>query len=353
MEQIQFKQSGIILFCVEDPISQLLRKINGQYYSVVGFYYRNPDLKFILGDTFGVHMSRHLDNSRDYGSITTGNFSKLISNIVVLDYMGPNIKFFVEKILKTTRNLGSHKPVDRINDYHWMTSIFGYQLPNRNESSCYEVINHILTEKKSDDLLFRTKLVQTPLLSTPKHYSLKPPKELFKHQQSLISASMDYIHELANIFSELMIKSPPFYQIVASIDQTRVPAENLYKLMEQIQKIHTDVDNNEIPIIRINDLIKSVNNIATDLGIELRLELLQTNKSIGSVISASNNSVDNIPLRLKSGRNIVIPTVGYDISEFTPDECREILSVVDAKSHGEVIYEKLKIDLTRRIADKN
>ena len=345
MDLKDYKQVGIILISVEDPITQLLRNINKQYYSIVGFYFKNPDLNFILGDMFGVHMSRHMDTKWSWENLTSSNIYKLASNIVLFDYIKTDTNIFVNKI---KNNIITPTSTDRLDDYHWMTSIFGYQLPKRRHMTCYEVINNILSGESSEDIRFRFNLIKSKSLSEPNYITLKPPKDLFKLQQQLISSRKEYIYELVNIFSEIMIKSPPFYQIIYNYKNNS--SENINNLISKIIDIQEDIDNDKIPIINLNEIITTINNISKNEGIYKRLELIQ-GKSIGAVIIGSDEK-ENIQIKLKSGKKILIPTIGYDLSEFTKDECLEILSVVDIKSNKTITYETLKTDLTKLIANK-
>ena len=348
-----FGELGIVSLCIEDPITQFLRESNKQYYSIIGFFYKqNKKINFILGDVFGIHMSRYLNNTYNQDNIIKHSFYKLISNIVILDYLEKDSKKFIQKIINT---ISEFKPDStRIDEYCWLSSIFGYHLPQKNplEITPYELINQILTDKNIDDNRFRTKLVQSSMISSPKKYSYNPTQNLFRDQQILIMEKKDYITFLITLFAELMLKSPPFYQIISNLSQTKTVS--IEDLIEEIRDIRTKISDNNIPVINLNKIIKIVNRIskALDLDLENSIELIKENKSSGAIISVQDNNIKNIQIKLSNQTEIIIPSYGYDLSTFNTDECQQILRVIDSKFNGESIYEKLKIDLTQQISEK-
>ena len=374
----QFKNFGGILFVVEYPIKQLLLEISGYDYSIVGFYFRkDKDISIVLGDIFGVHFNRWI-----YAVFTIKNFnqtdvSKLISNVAIADFEDiatETGRIEIGRMIDNGIRLGinTHQEmfdtsIDHSFDpkklylYRWMTSLLGYNISTQKTYGCYETINRVLHELNDtkntypDNPRLKTELIKCKKLKQFIYTSYLPIKGLFDYQHKIVMEKKNIISELTQCFSELFASSPPFNQKVLNrfrmpndIDRISIVNE-IKNLIAIVNQLSETIEQEDTPVMKLNNLIQSLNSLSNILGVKEKCEIIDKDQSVGIIISTQSET-DKIPVKFKNGDTTLIPTRNYDLSQYSLDECKEILLLVDVKSNGETIYETLKSDLTRYIA---
>lgn len=125
---------------------------------------------------------------------------------------------------------------------------------------------------------------------------------------------------------------------------------NINLLGQELRKISTDLNNNSTPIININLLIQYYNNV-----VKLRpydriepIEPATTKKSHGAIVTTG--STEEVKIELTTGKRILLPLVGYDLSKYSRQELQEILKFVNIISDRQPEYRELLGDLSDYLA---
>nr|QBK89677.1 MAG: uncharacterized protein LCPAC001_01900 [Pithovirus LCPAC001] len=125
---------------------------------------------------------------------------------------------------------------------------------------------------------------------------------------------------------------------------------NLKQFHQQIQDTVKSIKNNETPVLNINALIDNLNTFVRLSGSKLsKVRKVDGNCSYGAVLSINDNK--KIPVQFKSGKKIVIPSVGYDLSILNCSEIKELLTTIDVMTKGEDYFDNLGSDLASRLAE--
>lgn len=124
---------------------------------------------------------------------------------------------------------------------------------------------------------------------------------------------------------------------------------NLKQLHQQISDAVKSIQEQETPVLNINALIDNLNAFTSLSGSKLsKIKKIKDCKSYGAVLSTTDNK--KIPIQFKSGKKIVIPSVGYNLSILNCSEMKELLTTIDVMTKGEDYFDNLGSDLADRLA---
>jgi predicted DNA-binding antitoxin AbrB/MazE fold protein len=123
--------------------------------------------------------------------------------------------------------------------------------------------------------------------------------------------------------------------------------DNLQQLYTQLKKVKSDLNKGKSPKLNVNTLIENVNYLIRASNSKLKpLDKLNNKNSFGCVLSTSKKK--NIPIYLKSGQVVNLPTVGYDISKYNCSELREILHAIDILADQEYDYSDIRSSIASK-----
>jgi len=130
----------------------------------------------------------------------------------------------------------------------------------------------------------------------------------------------------------------------------------LKQLKTQLEGVKNSIERKETPSININTLINNYNVLISmsggshGTGLDM-IDSLDSKNSYNGVFTTSD--CPKVPISFKSGRQIIIPLVGYNLKEFNHKELHELLRAVDVLSNGEDQFDNFRADVASSLVDCN
>lgn len=163
--------------------------------------------------------------------------------------------------------------------------------------------------------------------------------------QNINKNNMTSIYDHSNIKNNI-----PDEIIVIDKTPTEEISSIVKNLKEELDKISSTIMNGNVPVIRLNDMIKSVNNLTEYYDIGDKVDMID--KPVSGLISISPNGDTIVPMTLKSGNEIIITTEHFNLSLFTTNELIEILENIEAVMIDNR-YDNVRNNITREILSRN
>lgn len=105
------------------------------------------------------------------------------------------------------------------------------------------------------------------------------------------------------------------------------------------------------PMLNINQLVKQVNEMSRNLGLQVRpLESLSGEYSQNAVINVTDTDSHHIPVHLKSGDIISLPLYGAKLKQFDRQTLLEILECIDSEASNDRRFDPLRRQITSHLS---
>ena len=128
-------------------------------------------------------------------------------------------------------------------------------------------------------------------------------------------------------FTKTLEKLQNLHKIPGKIDLSKLhPEEELLAVLKNFQRLLTDICNQKIPIINIKSLSETCNNLAQHLSQDVQDYPLDHLEDGVAIISSKD---EEIPITFSNGKQTVITSNNFNLSQFTREELIELLRLLD------------------------
>ena len=370
-------KSGIILVKSNNCLDLYLCKLLNLEYSHIGFYFMNNGIykTFLL---YNFELKNYEIKEQEL----------ILSDIVKLDYRSIKSEYiseFIDKlnfIFETYNNIKLNNPIlilksilnKNLKSYEIFNNIIKL-LDNNFEKSLSNNYNLLGSNKFNDILsldIINTKIdklnptnieLLNILLTNNIQYDLK----LLSQDFSLVSLLINsYQNKTLDAFNFNKI-----YKLYAYNNKDDAPSltisndllilnkdtisKNINNIKILIYDIINDINNNNIPSLRLDKLIKYTNILSQEIDTEHKdINInIDIKKSLYCLLLFNDNSLKDIPLQLKNNQKIIVPMNEFNYSNYKKEELEEMLTILDIYSNNDPKLDQIKSLIYKELSKKN
>ena len=120
------------------------------------------------------------------------------------------------------------------------------------------------------------------------------------------------------------------HKISGKIDLSKLhPEQELLTVLNNFQKLITDISSQKIPIIDIKQMAEICNDLAQHLSQDVQKYTTEHLEDQIAVISSKCSEKQEIPISFSNGKQTIITNRNFNLSQFTRDELLELLRLLD------------------------